>query len=80
MSQTGISATAICSSDSQLFVYQDNAISVYTWMGRLQLSYKLSNPGKQPAFLKPFYSDESISDPTYTKIVDGPTNESFKIT
>jgi hypothetical protein len=49
-------------------------------MGRLQLSYKLSNPGKQPAFLKPLYSDESISDPTYTKIVDGPTNESFKIT
>lgn len=48
-------------------------------MGRLQLSYKLSNPGKQPAFLKPLYSDESISDPTYTKIVDGPTNESFKI-
>ena len=44
--QTGLRATTICTSEKQLYLYLDDAISVYTWMGRLQLSCKLSGANK----------------------------------
>jgi hypothetical protein len=68
--QTGMRATTICANDKQLFVYLDDAISIYTWQGRLQLSCKLSGANKQPAFLKPWYTDESITELSYQKVVE----------
>ncbi len=38
MNKTGLFAAAMCCTEKQLYLYQDDAINVYTWMGRLQLS------------------------------------------
>jgi hypothetical protein len=72
-------ATTICASDKHLLVYLDDAISVYTWLGRLQLSCKLSGANKQPAFLKPWFTDESITELSYQKVVEPQVDAGQKI-